>query len=62
MNDYMRENKIEAVAPTVVTQVAGARTDKADGDGDGGDTAKSDKSADKPAKAGGAKRAKAQDS
>ncbi len=33
MNDYMRENKIDPVAPQVVTQVAGAKAAAADADG-----------------------------
>ena len=59
MNDYMRENKIDPVAPQVVTQVAG--TKPAAGDADYG--AKSDEPAEKaPAKAAGPKRAKPHDS
>ena len=59
MNDYMRENKIEAVTPRVVTQVAGAKGAAAEGD----DAVKPGPVADKPAAKGdGAKRGKPHDS
>ena len=74
MNDYMRENKIEAVAPQLTapqaalpapsptTQVADAKADAAESDSSAKPvTDKSDKS-DKPAKAGAAKRGKPRDS
>jgi len=58
MNDYMRENKIDAVPSQVTTQVA---TTKADAAGD--DAPKASPAADKPAAKGdGAKRAKPKDS
>ena len=34
MNDYMRENKIEAIAPQLPTQVAGVKAAPADADAD----------------------------
>ncbi len=45
MNDYMRENKIEAVAPQLAAQVAGARPAMAEA----GESAKAGAVADKPA-------------
>jgi len=54
MNDYMRENKIEAVAPQVVTQVATTKAAEGDEPAKAGPSA--DKAADKPAaKADGSK-------
>lgn len=48
MNDYMRENKIEAVAPQVATQVATTK-DAADGDAAPKAAPAGDKPVDKPA-------------
>jgi hypothetical protein len=62
MNDYMRDNKIDAVAPQATTQVAGAKPAASDADADSDDTAKPDPTPAKPtAKAPGGKRAKPQD-
>lgn len=58
MNDYMRENKIDPVAPQLVTQVAGAKAALVDA----GEVVKPSPAADKPAAKGDAKRAKAHDS
>ena len=59
MNDYMRENKIDAVAPQLATQVAGAKAAVADAD----EPVKPSAVADKPAaKSDAAKRGKARDS
>jgi len=59
MNDYMRENKIDPVAPQLATQVAGARAAVADAD----EPAKPSPVAEKPAAKGdAAKRGKAHDS
>ena len=44
MNDYMRENKIDPVAPQLVTQVAGAKAAVAEAD----DAARDAPAADKP--------------
>lgn len=60
MNDYMRDNKIDAVAPQVTTQVAGAKP--AAGDSEAADDDKPDAPAKPPAKAAGGKKAKPQDS
>ncbi|MBC8058301.1 MAG: hypothetical protein H7Y61_17135, partial [Rhizobiales bacterium] len=57
MNDYMRENKIEEVAPTVATQVAGAKAAVVEPD-----EGKPNAAADKPAAKADTKRVKAQDS
>jgi hypothetical protein len=55
MNDYMRENKIEPVAPQVVAQVAAVKPAADEGDdaaeASGKKHAAADKPADKPAKA-----------
>ncbi len=48
MNDYMRENKIDPVAPQLVTQVAGAKAAVAEAD----DSAKATPAIDKPAAKG----------
>ena len=45
MNDYMRENKIDAVAPQLATQVAGAKAAVAEAN----DAAKASPAVDKPA-------------
>ena len=60
MNDYMRENKIEPVAPQLAAQAAGARAAVVDAD----EPAKPGAVADKPAAKGEAapKRTKPQDS
>jgi hypothetical protein len=58
MNDYMRENKIDPVAPQLATQVAGAKAAVADAD----EAVKPGLVADKPAAKGDAKRAKPHDS
>lgn len=58
MNDYMRENKIDAVAPQLTTQVAGAKAEAVEAD-----EAKASPATDKPAPKGvPAKRGKAHDS
>ncbi|MES2098207.1 MAG: hypothetical protein V4569_00150 [Pseudomonadota bacterium] len=62
MNDYMRENKIDPVAPQGVTQVAGAKAALVDADASVKPSPLSDKPADKPAAKGDARRAKAHDS
>ncbi len=60
MNDYMRENKIEAVAPQLTTQVDGAKAAVADPEAD---DAKAGAAVEKPAAKGEAgKRVKAHDS
>ena len=59
MNDYMRENKIDPVAPQLATQVAGAKAVVADAD----ESAKPSPVAEKAAAKGdAAKRGKAHDS
>ena len=57
MNDYMRENKIEAVTPQVVTQVAGAKGGEV-----AADEAPKPALAEKPAATGAGSKRKARDS
>ena len=62
MNDYMRENKIDPVAPQQTTQVAGAKAALPVADESVKPSPFSDKPADKPAAKGDANRAKPHDS
>jgi len=63
MNDYMRENQIEAVTPQVVTQVARGKGETADADEAGKPGAPAEKPTEKSGiKGEAAKRAKPKDS